>query len=267
MATARRTGSACSRAGGLEPASHSRVDAARGPGRGAAGPGFDATCASRSRLGRPRQQRWRWTCGSAALHSNGRSVAVSLVGDTSRMPSDAAQALGEAQTLGWPSSPGLAPRHARICTWTRCWAWAPTRAPTGPLAPPSGAQFTARFHPGGGPAFGPECRHRHALMADCAVRAQNTLALLSLKPGCHTGQGRDHAGTVWLDRLGVPASGPTAWLSGAPQATDRLHAAHKGSFGDVAVVGGAPGHGRRRLAGRARGVGRRCRARLCLLAG
>jgi hydroxyethylthiazole kinase-like uncharacterized protein yjeF len=34
---------------------------------------------------------------------------------------------------------------------------------------------------------------------------------------------------------------PTAWLAGAPAVLTRAHASHKGSYGDVAVVGGASG--------------------------
>ena len=175
------------------------------------------------------------------LHSNGCSVAVSLVGDTSRMPTDAAQALGAAQDAGvaiesWTGATPRAALHVDALLGLGA-----NRAPTGPLAHAIQAlnsqlaSILAVDLPSGLNA------DTGMPLGDCAVRAQNTLALLSLKPGCHTGQGRDHAGTVWLDRLGVPASGATAWLSGAPQATDRLHAAHKGSFGDVAVVGGAPG--------------------------
>ena len=78
-----------------------------------------------------------------------------------------------------------------------------------------------------------------------AVRAAHTLSLLTLKPGLFTAEGRDHAGSVWLDDLGVDASGetPQAWLGGASAGAEpaRRHAQHKGSFGDVAVVGGAPG--------------------------
>jgi ADP-dependent NAD(P)H-hydrate dehydratase / NAD(P)H-hydrate epimerase len=83
-----------------------------------------------------------------------------------------------------------------------------------------------------------------ALLGESAVRAQHTLSLLSLKPGCFTGQGRAHAGTVWLDRLGVPAgpAGPaTAWLGCAELPVTRGHSAHKGSFGDLAVLGGGTG--------------------------
>jgi hydroxyethylthiazole kinase-like uncharacterized protein yjeF len=82
-----------------------------------------------------------------------------------------------------------------------------------------------------------------------AVKAQHTLSLLTLKPGLFTADGRDVAGTVWLDQLGVvlggspaqPLSAPVAWLAGAPVAEARQHASHKGSYGDVAVVGGASG--------------------------
>lgn len=92
------------------------------------------------------------------------------------------------------------------------------------------------------------------LGADC-VRAAHTLTLLTLKPGLFTGQGRDLAGQVWLDELGGGWSAiePTATLIGGADApAPRRHAQHKGSFGDVAVVGGARGMaGAALLAGRA----------------
>jgi ADP-dependent NAD(P)H-hydrate dehydratase / NAD(P)H-hydrate epimerase len=83
-------------------------------------------------------------------------------------------------------------------------------------------------------------------------RCQNVpvfcLSLLTLKPGLFTAHGKDAAGEVWFDDLGVSAeinaSEPvTAWLLGADRASlpARLHASHKGNFGDVAVVGGAAG--------------------------
>jgi hydroxyethylthiazole kinase-like uncharacterized protein yjeF len=76
------------------------------------------------------------------------------------------------------------------------------------------------------------------------VRASHTLSLLTLKPGLFTAQGRDMAGQVWLDTLTTetPASAaPRAVLTGAPAPCVRPHASHKGSYGDVAVIGGAPG--------------------------
>jgi len=77
-----------------------------------------------------------------------------------------------------------------------------------------------------------------------SVRATHTLSLLTLKPGLFTSDGRDHAGEIWFDDLDVDAAGvpPDAWLLPPPVAmAPRRHAQHKGSFGDVAVVGGAQG--------------------------
>lgn len=78
-----------------------------------------------------------------------------------------------------------------------------------------------------------------------AVQARWTLSLLTLKPGLFTSQGRDACGEVWCDTLGVqaPAADACAWLAGPPHQARRMHASHKGSYGDVAVVGGAPGLG------------------------
>lgn len=70
--------------------------------------------------------------------------------------------------------------------------------------------------------------------------ARHTLSLLTLKPGLFTGAGRDAAGTVWFDDLdctpGTEAA--SAWLSGPVPTSTRRHASHKGSYGDVAVIGG-----------------------------
>ena len=72
------------------------------------------------------------------------------------------------------------------------------------------------------------------------------LSMLTLKPGLFTAQGRDAAGEVWFDELGIspPADvAPCARLLGADQSqraqrSSLAHASHKGSFGDVAVIGG-----------------------------
>lgn len=82
--------------------------------------------------------------------------------------------------------------------------------------------------------------------ASCCVHASATLCLLTLKPGLFTADGRDAAGQVWLDALGVdigPAwpEAPIARLAGAPLQRTLAHASHKGSRGDVAILGGAPG--------------------------
>lgn len=78
---------------------------------------------------------------------------------------------------------------------------------------------------------------------DALVHAQHTLSLLTLKPGLFTGLGRDAAGQIWLETLAVDTSttAPSAHLSPPPAAQRRAHASHKGSYGDVAIVGGAQG--------------------------
>jgi hydroxyethylthiazole kinase-like uncharacterized protein yjeF len=77
---------------------------------------------------------------------------------------------------------------------------------------------------------------------------RHTLALLTLKPGMFTADGRDACGQVWFNDLGISPSAPAdAWLQSAlPHAgqrsiTNRRHNSHKGSYGDVAVIGGATG--------------------------
>jgi hydroxyethylthiazole kinase-like uncharacterized protein yjeF len=100
---------------------------------------------------------------------------------------------------------------------------------------PSGLDAdTGQFSEGLAPALSPHL-HDHP-----PASPRHTLSLLTLKPGLFTAAGRDAAGSVWLDDLGA-ASGhepPNAWLSGPPQPAQRPHASHKGSQGDVAVVGG-----------------------------
>ncbi len=73
---------------------------------------------------------------------------------------------------------------------------------------------------------------------------RHTLSLLTLKPGLFTGAGRDAAGELWFDDLGVTPSASVpvaAWLEDHGRYTTsntRPHASHKGSFGDVLVIGG-----------------------------
>ncbi|MFP5393169.1 MAG: NAD(P)H-hydrate dehydratase, partial [Gammaproteobacteria bacterium] len=81
-----------------------------------------------------------------------------------------------------------------------------------------------------------------------AVQATRTLTFIGDKPGLHTGAGRDHAGAIDVADLGIDAAllpEPEARLAELAlfrrclQA--RPHASHKGTFGDVAIVGGAQG--------------------------
>lgn len=89
-----------------------------------------------------------------------------------------------------------------------------------------------------------------ALVDGIAMRATHTLTCIGDKPGLHTGHGRDCAGSVSIDALGIDAAlfpVPVAELNDPglfPSAfAPRRHASHKGSFGDVTVIGGADGMG------------------------
>jgi hydroxyethylthiazole kinase-like uncharacterized protein yjeF len=86
---------------------------------------------------------------------------------------------------------------------------------------------------------------------DIAVHASHTITFIGDKPGLHTCDGRDCAGIVRVERLAIAAShidsaGPaTAHLNDvagfAPHVRARRQNTHKGSFGNVAVIGGAHG--------------------------
>jgi NAD(P)H-hydrate epimerase len=94
-----------------------------------------------------------------------------------------------------------------------------------------------------------------------AVRASLTVSLIGLKRGVFTADGPDHCGEVLFDGLGTPAdihaeipgSGTLLRESRLESLLPvRLRGSHKGHFGHVLVVGGAPGmSGAARLAGEA----------------
>lgn len=183
------------------------------------------------------------------LQAWGWQVQVVLLANPEQLPADAHRAWQEAQAAAvpihrsWPEGPrpdlvldGLLGMGA-------------SRAPGGELAEAighlhrlraQGALVLAIDLPSGlsadtGQTLGPAC-----------VQADHTLSLLTLKPGLFTAEGRDHAGRVWWDDLGVGTTAPqppAAWLGCAPILQARAHRQHKGSQGDLLVLGGAPGMG------------------------
>lgn len=72
---------------------------------------------------------------------------------------------------------------------------------------------------------------------------RHTLSLLTLKPGLFTADGRDASGQVWFNDLRVETTHAcAAWLQQhITTQSNRPHNTHKGSFGDVSVIGGATG--------------------------
>ncbi len=187
------------------------------------------------------------------LHATGKAVQVNLLGDHNRLPTDAARALAEANAAGVPIKDGTeAPLPAPDFAIDALLGLGAGRAPGGALA-----AAIAQMNAGSAPVLAvdlPSGLHPDtgALLGTAAVRARATLALLTIKTGCYMAQGRDHCGELWFDALGLDSGAPSAWLSGPPIVLPRAHASHKGSHGDVLVVGGAAGMaGAAWLAGRA----------------
>lgn len=183
---------------------------------------------------------------AARLKEAGLDVSVTLAADPADLPADARQAWNHALAAGVNFLAGDAAPAGVDLALDALLGLGASRAPQGRLAmliealnalpcPVLAIDLPSGLSADSGQPLGDAC-----------VKARHTLALLTLKPGLFTGAGRDHAGDVWLDTLDVePAHPPPdAWLSafGAAPAA-RRHAQHKGSFGDVAVVGGAPGMG------------------------
>lgn len=191
----------------------------------------------------------------AAMHlqQRGGRPVVSWLGDESRLPDDARASLARARAAGVTFVPGppqgLTPQdlvidallglggtrapQGRLANWLSALLAAPcTRLavdlPTG-LDADTGVNAIKQIAPDDQPVLG-----------SASLGSVHTLSLLTLKPGLFTADGRDAAGTVWFDDLGVDASGhaPSAHLIAPPPPQERPHAAHKGRFGDVAVLGG-----------------------------
>lgn len=172
--------------------------------------------------------------------ASGGQVSVSWHGDVQRLPADAAWALRAAQGAGlrWVED---RPDDCD-CAIDALLGLGARGQPVGAMGPWLQALRQARFpvlcvdlpsglNPDTGgidePALASGPRH--------------TLSLLTLKPGLFTAHGRDAAGEVWLDDLGcTEAATPDAWLGIGPPAMAvlRPHSSHKGSQGDVLVLGG-----------------------------
>ena len=89
------------------------------------------------------------------------------------------------------------------------------------------------------------------------IRASHTVTFIALKPGLLTGDGPDVCGEITLCDLGLPVGEQTGGRCIDPllfnrSLKPRLRNTHKGSYGNVAIIGGAAGMaGAALLAGRA----------------
>jgi len=189
---------------------------------------------------------------AALLHQAARPVKVWTLSGGGKRPPDAEQAWNElppglVQT-GQPDARGLPPASAVLVVDAlfgiglsrplpeeaqRWAAWAARREATVlALDTPSGLDAdTGTAQPG-------------------AFVAHHTLTFIADKPGLHTRAGRDHAGTVSVADLGLSAQVQrqaahagllTRRADCAALFQPRPHNTHKGSFGTLGLLGGAPG--------------------------
>jgi hydroxyethylthiazole kinase-like uncharacterized protein yjeF len=177
----------------------------------------------------------------AALHLRawGKEPVVTWAGQEARAPADALASLHRAQAVNVRRADQVPPH------WDLAIDAMLGLGAARPLAGAMAEWATAMTGTGDRPVLAIDLPS--GLNADTGtgwvVRASHTLSLLTLKPGLFTGNGRDAAGEIWFDDLGCadPAPEPTAFLAQPAPAGGRLHASHKGNYGDIAVIGGAPG--------------------------
>ncbi|MEJ7929618.1 NAD(P)H-hydrate dehydratase [Ramlibacter sp. AN1015] len=177
----------------------------------------------------------------AAMHLKrwGGHPVVTWLGEPQRAPQDARASLQRAREAG------VAFAEAPPPSWDLCVDALFGLGAQRPLSGPA-AGWRDHMRAGARPVLAvdlPSGLDADTGTGEQPVRATHTLSLLTLKPGLFTGSGRDAAGEIWFDDLGVSPdiAAPTALLAGAPSRVPRRHASHKGSWGDVAVIGGAAG--------------------------
>lgn len=183
------------------------------------------------------------------LHRAGMSVAVVWQGDPARLPADARRSYASAVAAQVSFQASLPAAGAEDLVIDALLGLGASRPPDPTMAATietinrsPGLRLAVDLPTGLAGDTG-------AMLGGAVVHATHTLSLLTLKPGLFTAQGRDRAGQVWFDALAVDASAlgvpPSAWLGGAlawrTLRAPRAHGGHKGRFGDVIVVGGAPG--------------------------
>ena len=188
----------------------------------------------------------------AAMHLQhwGKHAVVSWLGSAERAPPDAAAAHQDALRAGVAFSEDP-PEQFDLCI-DALFGIGATSSTSARPADPRLCAWIERINRGDAPVLAVDVPS--GLQADTGgaaadtVHADCTLSLLTLKPGLFTAHGRDAAGEIWFDDLGTgtltnapTAIQATARLLGANPPGPRPHASHKGSYGDVAVIGGAPG--------------------------
>ena len=204
------------------------------------------------------------------LHQWGKKVSVTWLGarDESHVPADALTSRAKAQAAGVPVAEAP-PADFDFALDALLGIGAAPRAPDASAGNNPLAQWLTLLRGSPQPVLaldipslldaetGTDFAIESIAANEYGIRAGSrfTLTFLTLKPGLFTGAGRDLAGQVWWDDLGAthgavaaPVAPPHAILLGRdrvdPLSRDQaLHASHKGSFGDVVILGGESGGG------------------------
>ena len=187
------------------------------------------------------------------LHQAGRAVCVTWLGHPDHAPADARHAWLRARQAGVPfvETPPAHLGATDLVIDALLGLGVNAQAPARPL---NAAWHTTLAHMHATPAIQLAVDMPSGLDADTGQfapgmeppamsttpSARHTLSLLTLKPGLFTAHGRDACGELWWDDLGTESAptDPDAWLSAPPPAPLRPHASHKGTQGDVAILGG-----------------------------
>lgn len=176
---------------------------------------------------------------AAHLKCWGKSPVVTCVDASRHAPTDAIAAKQKAMNAGVEFAE-VAPQHYDLCIDAlfgigRIRPW-----------PPLCIEWIQRMNTGPAPVLAVDLPS--GLDADTGattelhVKANYTLSLLTLKPGLFTADGREASGDIWFNNLGVdPHPHACARLTSQPPYLTRGHNTHKGSYGDVCVVGGMSG--------------------------
>ena len=192
---------------------------------------------------------WEAAC---FLHNEGMNVFVTYFAAVNGLPVDAQEAMNKAMSQGIQISDSpldLGPQDLIIDCLL---GMGSSRVVTGKMAQwveamnTSPALILSADMPTGLNADTGQAHQHPSGESGALVRADHTLMLLTAKLGAFMAQGRDATGQLWLDDLtqndleksltaGIQAH---CELNPQPTQTLRLHNSHKGSYGDVAIVGG-----------------------------
>jgi len=192
------------------------------------------------------------------LHQWGKEVVVSLLTPTGPGPADAQSALQRAQQAGVSIQSGVPTDwRQQMDAQDLCIDALLGIGATRPLSADLRACVQAMqnceatvlaidvptgLNPQSGQWLGGDGGNSSNSSDHLALRADHTLSLIAVQAGLLMGHGRDASGQIWLEDLGYLASQhqvpPLAWLNAPCTLAPKPHASHKGSHGDVAVIGG-----------------------------